>query len=85
MHSVIMPVPNFWWSQYPSVSMIYTSEAGRYLTIHGLRADPSGLVRPLPLSSTRLRLVLIPLGSLEARVSDDQLTTRYLETLEYRQ
>ena len=67
MRSVIMPVPNFWWSQYPSVSMIYTSEAGWYLTVHGLRADPSGLVRPLPLSSTRLRLVLIPLGSLEAR------------------
>ena len=48
------------------------------------RADPSGLVRPLPPSSKRLRLVLIPLGSLEARVSDHLLTTRYLETLEYR-
>ena len=60
------------------------SEAGRYLAVHGLRADPGGLVRPLPPSSTRLRLVLIPLDSLEARVSDHQLTTRYLETLEYR-
>ena len=79
-----MPVPKFLWSQYLWVSMIYTSEAGWYLAVHGLRADPSGLVRPLPPSSTRLRLVLIPLGSLEARVSDHQLTTRYLETLEYR-
>ena len=60
------------------------SEAGWYLAVHGLRADHSGLVRPLPLSSTRLRLVLMPLGSLQARVSDQQLTTRYLETLEYR-
>ena len=31
MHSVIMLVPNFLWSQYPWVSMIYTSEAGWYL------------------------------------------------------
>ena len=67
----------------PGVLDLY-SEVGRYLAVHGLRADPSGLVRPLPPSSTRLRLVLIPLGSLEARVSDHQLTTRYLETLEYR-
>ena len=69
----------------PSVSTIYTSEAGRYLAVYGMKADPSGLVRPLPLSSTHLRLVLIPLGSLEARVSDHLSTTRYLETLEYRQ
>ena len=84
MHNVIMPIPNFWWSQYPSVSMIYTSEAGRYLTVHGMRTDPKWTGETTPPSSTRLRLVLIPLGSLEARVSDHQLTTRYLETLEYR-
>ena len=78
MQTVIILVPNF------LGSMIYTSEAGRYLTVHGLRANPSGLVRPLPLSSPRLRLVLIPLDSLQARVLDRQLTTRYLETLEYR-
>jgi len=60
------------------------SEVGRYLAVHGLRTDPSGLVRPLAPSSTRLRLVLIPLGSLEARVSDHLRTTRHLETLEYR-
>ena len=85
MHSVIMPVSDFLWSQYPWVSMIYVSEAEWYLTEHGLREGPGGLVRPLPPSSTRLRLVLIPLGSLEARVSDHLLTTRYLDTLEYRQ
>ena len=67
MHSVIVPVPNFMWSQYPWVSMIYTSEAGRYLAVHGLRADPSGLVRPLSPSSTHPRLVLTPLGSLETQ------------------
>ena len=39
-HSVVMPIPNSWWSQYPSVSMIYTSEAGRYLTVHGMTTDP---------------------------------------------
>ena len=70
-------------TQVPGIYDLH-SEVGRYLAVHGLRADPSGLVRPLPPSSTRLRLVLIPLGSLEARVSDHQLTTRYLETLEYR-
>ena len=59
------------------------SEVGRYLSVSGLRADPSGLVRPLPPSSTHLILVLVPLGSLEARGSDHLLTTRNLETLEY--
>ena len=67
----------------PGVLDLY-NEVGRYLAVHGLRTGPSGLVRPLPPSSTHLRLVLIPLGSLEVRVSDHQLTTRYLETLEYR-
>ena len=79
MQSAVMPIPNF-----PGVYDLH-SEVGRYLAVHGLRADTSELVRPLPPSSTRPRLVLIPLGSLEARVSDHQLTTRYLETLEYRQ
>ena len=76
MQSVIMPVPNFLWSQYPWVYMINTSEAGRYLTVHGLRTDPKWTGETTPLSSTRLRLVLIPLALLEARVSDHQLTTR---------
>ena len=78
------------WTQLPVKPIplgIYdlNSEVGQYLAVHGLRADHSGLVRPLSPSSTHLRLVLIPLGSLEARVSDHLLTTRYLETLEYRQ
>ena len=70
-------------TEFPGIYDLH-SEVGRYLSVHGLRADPSGLVRPLLPSSTRLRLVLIPLGSLEARVSNHQLTTRYLASREYR-
>ena len=43
------------------------SDVGRYLAVHGLRTDPSGLVRPLSPSSAHLRLVLTPLGSLETQ------------------
>ena len=78
MQSVVMPVPTL-----PGIYDLH-SEVGRYLAVHGLRADPSGLVRPLPPSNTRLRIVLTPLDSLEARVSDHLLIKPYLETWEYR-
>ena len=67
-----------------SVSMIYTSEAGRYLTVHGMRTDPKWTGETTPPSSTHPRLVLTPLDSLEARVSGYLLIKLYLETLEYR-
>ena len=46
MHSVIMPVP-IPVELIPLGIYNLHSEVGRYLAVHWLRTDPSGLVRPL--------------------------------------
>jgi len=71
MHSGIVPVPAFLWSDYPWVCRIHTAILGR-LAVHWLKTDPSGLVRPLSqlVASPHPRLVLTPLDSLELKMAD---------------
>ena len=56
MHSVIMPVP-IPLELIPLGIYNLHSEVGRYLAVHWLRTDPSGLVRPLspPISLATLQ------------------------------